>query len=115
MTDPTLLTDENTNWLWKLISFLTTALAGMCMFLWKRQDRAIERNAERITAIETTYVTRDIFNAANEALRREFREETKSILEELRHCSASVSAEVKNTHDAITTRIDNFIIKVSDK
>jgi hypothetical protein len=100
---------DNASFVWKAVTVLSTGFIGLLSYIWKKQDLKVKEIELRMASLEKTSITREEFNGANEATRRELKEEIKNVIAELHGCSRDVNASVNTINSSITQRLDNFM------
>ena len=109
MPDPSVINEENISLLWKLAAGLSTILLTLVSYIWKRQSDMIKDHESRISTLERDQLKRPEFNNAMIALRQEFKEEQKNIIDETRICKDGLQRTIENSSHETTTRLDNFM------
>ena len=109
MADPILTNTENQNIVWQIITGLLGFLGITLGTLWKRQESKVKELEARMGQLEKSTITRQEFNGAMEATRKELKDETKNVIVELHGCSNDVHASVDSIRRELTERFDRFI------
>lgn len=96
-------------WVWRMASGVAVLIGGLLLYVLRGKDETLNDHSSRIIDLETNHVTRDEFDNAMIALRREFRDEQRAIVDEFRRGLFELRATIDANGAKVTERIDKFM------